>query len=95
MGLFGYAIGSRGNDGSLDHYYWLGKGFGLSGLCYCASFYLLIIRDAVGLRRQLGNRGSVLNDLVDDLEDDNYLDKRYPQLLEKLVTLQHKLLSER
>ena len=62
----------------------LQKGLDYPGFAIALVFTLLVIRDAAGLRRQLGNQGSVLNDLVDDLEDDNYLDKRYPQLLERI-----------
>lgn len=62
----------------------LEKGLDYPGFAIALVFTLLVIRDAAGLRRQLGNQGSVLNDLVDDLEDDNYLDKRYPQLLERI-----------
>lgn len=62
----------------------LEKGLNYPGFAIALVFTLLVIRDAAGLRRQLGNQGSILNELVDDLEDDNYLDKRYPQLLEKI-----------
>jgi hypothetical protein len=62
----------------------LEKGFDYPGFAITLVFTLLVLRDAIGLRRQLGNQGSVLNELVDDLEDDNYLDKRYPQLLERI-----------
>ena len=62
----------------------LEKGLDYPGFAIALVFTLLVLRDAVGLRRQLGNQGSVLNELVDDLDDDNYLDKRYPRLLEKI-----------
>ena len=62
----------------------LEKGLDYPGFAITLVFTLLVLRDAIGLRRQLGNQGSVLNELVDDLEDDNYLDKRYPQLLERI-----------
>ena len=62
----------------------LEKGLDYPGFAIALVFTLLVLRDAIGLRRQLGNQGSVLNELVDDLEDDNYLDKRYPQLLERI-----------
>lgn len=47
-------------------------------------FAFLIIRDAVGLRQYLGDHGKMLNALVKDLKDDNYLDGRYPLLIEKI-----------
>jgi len=45
---------------------------------------LLIITDAVGLRSYLGNHGMILNVLVKDLDEDEFLDKKYPKLLEKI-----------
>lgn len=44
----------------------------------------LTIRDAVGLRRYIGKQGEVLNDLVADLDEDDYLDAKYPHLAEKI-----------
>ena len=45
---------------------------------------LIIIRDAVGLRRYLGMHGKTLNVLVKDLKDDYVLDEHYPHLLETI-----------
>ena len=45
---------------------------------------VIIIRDALGLRRYLGLHGKVLNILVKDLKEDEMLDESYPQLLEKI-----------
>lgn len=45
---------------------------------------IVVIRDALGIRRYLGVHGKVLNVLVKDLEDDEVLDKRYPHLLERI-----------
>ena len=47
-------------------------------------FAFLVIRDAVGLRRYLGQHGKTLNLLVKDLEDDRVLEKDYPLLLERI-----------
>lgn len=44
----------------------------------------LSIRDALGIRRYIGKQGEVLNELVEDLNDDKYLDDRYPHLREKV-----------
>jgi acid phosphatase family membrane protein YuiD len=44
----------------------------------------LIIRDAIGIRRYLGEHGRILNVLVKDLDEDKLLDKTYPKLLEKI-----------
>ncbi len=45
---------------------------------------VIVIRDALGLRRYLGQHGRILNILVKDLKDDEVLDKKYPHLLEKI-----------
>ncbi len=45
---------------------------------------IVVIRDALGIRRYLGRHGKTLNILVKDLEDDMVLDEKYPHLLEKI-----------
>lgn len=62
----------------------LEKGWDYPGFAIAAVFTLIILRDAAGLRRQLGTHGLVLNGLVADLKNDNYLDSHYPHLLEKI-----------
>lgn len=62
----------------------LEKGLDYPGFAIALVFTLLVLRDATGLRRQLGAHGSVLNDLVTDLKDDDVLDRRYPHLLERI-----------
>lgn len=47
-------------------------------------FALIVIRDALGIRRYLGEHGKILNVLVKDLGDDKVLDEKYPHLLEKI-----------
>ena len=47
-------------------------------------FAIIVIRDAIGLRRYLGQHGKVLNILVKDLKDDSVLDEKYPHLLENI-----------
>jgi len=47
-------------------------------------FAVIIIRDALGLRRYLGEHGRILNVLVKDLKEDELLDNAYPHLLEKI-----------
>lgn len=44
----------------------------------------LVIRDAVGLRRYLGEHGRIINALVKELGSEDLLDKNYPHLLEKI-----------
>ncbi len=45
---------------------------------------IIVIRDAIGIRRYLGQHGRTLNVLVKDLRDDNVLEENYPRLLEKI-----------
>ena len=45
-------------------------------------FAFVTIRDAVGLRRYLGNHGKVLNMIIKDLPD--YKEDKYPYLAERL-----------
>lgn len=47
-------------------------------------FAMIVINDALRLRKYLGQHGEVLNDLVKDLRDDEVLELRYPKLLEKI-----------
>lgn len=47
-------------------------------------FALIIIRDALGIRKYLGQHGKILNVLVKDLSDDKFLDEQYPHLIEKI-----------
>ncbi|MDD5290814.1 MAG: divergent PAP2 family protein [Patescibacteria group bacterium] len=60
--------------------------FGLSSPVFALSFVLafVVIRDAIGIRRYLGQHGQTLNILVKDLGEDQLLDKSYPHLLEKI-----------
>lgn len=44
----------------------------------------LALRDAMGIRQYIGKQGQVINELVEDLNEDRYLDDRYPQLIEKV-----------
>ena len=51
----------------------------------CACVYaMIVITDAIGLRNYLGSHGKTLNVLVDDLKEDDFLDRRYPKQLEKI-----------
>jgi acid phosphatase family membrane protein YuiD len=44
----------------------------------------LALRDALGIRQYIGRQGKIINELVEDLNEDKYLDDRYPQLIEKV-----------
>jgi len=45
---------------------------------------VIVIRDALGIRRYLGQHGKTLNALVKDLSNDEVLEERYPHLLENI-----------
>jgi hypothetical protein len=53
--------------------------FGLSFV-----FAVIVLRDAIGLRKYLGMHGKVLNILVKDLKEDDVLTEHYPRLLENI-----------
>jgi len=59
---------------------------GLSSPVFALSFIfaVVVIRDATGIRRYLGQHGQTLNILVKDLGEDQMLDKSYPLLLERI-----------
>ena len=45
---------------------------------------IIVMRDALGIRRYLGQHGKILNILVRDLKEDEMLDETYPRLLERI-----------
>lgn len=59
---------------------------GLESSAFAISLILavIVIRDAIGIRRYLGEHGKVLNILVEDLKEDEFLDGHYPHLLERI-----------
>ncbi len=63
---------------------WLEEGLSSPLFALALVFTIVVIRDAVGLRRYLGQHGKVLNILVRDLKDDRVLDEHYPRLLERV-----------
>ncbi|KKS34110.1 MAG: hypothetical protein UU95_C0017G0025 [Parcubacteria group bacterium GW2011_GWC2_42_12] len=62
----------------------LSQGFSSPLFAVCFIFGLLVIRDALGIRRYLGQHGEIINILVKDLKTDKMLDETYPRLLEKI-----------
>ncbi|MFH1744808.1 MAG: divergent PAP2 family protein [bacterium] len=62
----------------------LNEGLGSPLFAISSVVALVVIRDAMGIRRYLGQHGRTLNILVKDLSDDNVLDKNYPHLLERI-----------
>ena len=47
-------------------------------------FAVIVIRDALGIRRYLGQHGKIINILVKDLSEDDMVDETYPHLLENI-----------
>jgi acid phosphatase family membrane protein YuiD len=62
----------------------LREGFSTSAFAISLILAVIVIRDALGIRRYLGEHGKTLNVLVRDLKDDDVLEKRYPHLLEEI-----------
>jgi len=62
----------------------LEEGLNSSLFALSAIFALVVIRDALGIRKYLGQHGKVLNILVKDLEEDEMIDETYPNLLENI-----------
>jgi len=60
------------------------EGFHSSLFAMSTILAIIVIRDALGIRRYLGQHGKTLNILVNDLKDDKVLDAKYPHLLEKI-----------
>lgn len=61
------------------------EGLGSPLFAACLIFSVIIIRDALGIRRYIGQHGEILNDLIKDLRKDNVaLAEKYPRLVEKI-----------
>ncbi len=59
---------------------------GWDSAIFALSFILaiIVIRDALGIRRYLGRHGRTINILIKDLGEDKFLDEEYPHLLENV-----------
>lgn len=59
---------------------------GIDSTAFAISMILsaIVIRDALGIRRYLGEHGHILNVLVKDLGNDHVLENKYPHLLENI-----------
>ena len=68
-------------------------GFGTPVFALAFFFTFLTLRDAMGIRQYIGRQGKVLNELVEDLNDDAYLDDTYPHMLEKVGHTPKQLLA--
>ncbi|MDI3496247.1 MAG: uncharacterized protein PWQ35_268 [Patescibacteria group bacterium] len=60
--------------------------YGISSPLFAISFVFatIVIADAIGLRNYLGLHGKTINILVKDLDEDDFLDNKYPKQLEKI-----------
>jgi len=47
-------------------------------------YAIITIRDAVGLRRQVGRQGAMINEITKELDEEKLLNEKYPHLLEKV-----------
>ena len=47
-------------------------------------FSFIVISDALKLRRYLGQQGTIINILIRDLKEDQFLDEKYPILKERI-----------
>jgi len=56
-------------------------------------FTIIVIRDALGIRRYLGQHGKIINILVKDLSDDDMVDETYPHLLENIGHTPYQVLA--
>lgn len=60
----------------------LKEGFDSALFAACFVFTMIILRDALGMRRYLGQHGKILNLLITDLKEDKFLDQEYAKLKE-------------
>lgn len=60
------------------------QGFNSPVFALALAFAVLTINDALRLRQYLGQQGAVLNVLIEDLKDDQFLDEKYPILKERI-----------
>ncbi len=71
----------------------LSEGFNSPLFAISVILALLVMRDAIGIRRYLGKHGRILNILVKDLKEDKMLDEKYPHLLEKIGHTPYQVLA--
>jgi len=59
---------------------------GWNSSIFALSFVLaiIVVRDALGIRRYLGEHSHVINILIKELKDDDLILKKYPRLVEKI-----------
>lgn len=62
----------------------LTEGFNSSLFALTVAFAVVVINDALKLRQYLGQQGAILNILIKDLKEDQFLDEKYPILKERI-----------
>ena len=84
MSYSGMPSGHSAIVSSLVTISWLELGLNSPIFALSVILAIIVIRDALGIRRYLGQHGKTLNILVKDLKDDRMLDEKYPKLLERI-----------
>ncbi len=57
------------------------------------AFAVIVINDALKLRMYLGQQGETINILVEDLDEDQFLDQKYPKMKEKIGHTKREVLA--
>lgn len=60
------------------------EGFDSSLFAVSLVFAVIVINDALKLRMYLGQQGEIINVLVEDLREDQFLDQNYPKMKERI-----------
>lgn len=84
MSYAGMPSGHSAFVASLTTIIGLTEGFQSSLFALTLAFAIIVINDALKLRQYLGQQGAILNILIKDLKEDQFLDEKYPILKEKI-----------
>lgn len=57
------------------------------------AFAVIVINDALKLRMYLGQQGETINILVEDLDEDQFLDQKYPKMKERIGHTKREVLA--
>ncbi len=57
------------------------------------AFAVIVINDALKLRMYLGQQGETINILVEDLNEDQFLDQKYPKMKERIGHTKREVLA--
>ncbi|PKM91715.1 hypothetical protein CVU82_00715 [Candidatus Falkowbacteria bacterium HGW-Falkowbacteria-1] len=60
------------------------EGFDSGLFAMSLAFAVIVINDALKLRMYLGQQGGIINILVEDLSEDQFLDQKYPKMKERI-----------